>query len=624
MPPRATLAVAFATFLLAFSVRIANLNTAFVGGVPQFPPFDDLYHAKRIAYSAAHPFQVLDFDPNRGPHGSFCPWPPLYDLIAGGAARALGGATALESLVRAAWFPPIVASLVAAVIAFFLARRFDLATGFLSGTGVALSVYYLGRSQIGTIDHHFLELPLLLGIIAATLSLRRATTRKEAIRQGCLLGLVLVVALLVQTALVLAAGVALLGLLFMEREKVVARLAASIGFGLGSVILFAYRLVQPPGYPDNEWYLGIPHAAAFLGAAVACATQFWLLEKGASLWRAATYALVTGLLAVAAIPNAAEALVGGSGFLGGDPWFESISEFQPLFFSSPWRDSVWWIDLILLGGGALLIVPSLFGRRWRQGSRRLYLFFAIGYLVGALSSNRLLSVAAPLLAISGAVLFSDLRRSGRKRLAALTAALLLAPGLFSIGRAVRTAPGTVTPEAGPILRTVASLSHAAAAPGRVLARGTWGHLFNVTANRAVLMDNFGPVSAPTEFQNAAGIILETREKAVAEYCASKGVRFVVLENPLPLFAVQAEISGRPRSAFETRSDSSQDLGSPTALTKASFWWRAYFEGGGERAGHGPAGETFRHFRLVHVEREPPPYDRYSAVQTWELIRHPTD
>ncbi len=620
-PPARTLAVASVTFLLAFFVRIANYESAFVRGVPQFPPFDDLYHAKRIAYSAAHPFRVLSFDANRGPHGSFCAWPPLYDMFAGGAARALGGATAVKALARAAWFPPIVASLVAALTAFFLARRFDLWTGFLGGAGVALSVYYLDRSRLGTIDHHFLELPLLLGIIATTTSLTRAATHGESIRQGSAFGLALVVALLVQPALLLAAGVALLGILFVEREEVLTRKAAAIGFGLASVILFVYRSIQPPGYPDNEWYLGNPHAAALLGAALACAAQFWLLEGGASLTRAAAFALGAGILAVAAVPDAPEALLGGSHFLGGDPWFESIPEFQPLFFGS---DSVWWLDLFLLGTGALLAVPIAFGPAWRHGSRRLYLFFAFSYLLGALSSMRLLTVAAPLLAISGAVFFSDLRSAGRRRLAAGTAALLLAPGLFSIGRAVEAAPATITPAGGPMLRTVEALARPTSPPGKVLARGTWGHLFNVVAGRPVLVDNFGPFGSRTDFENAMGIILATREKAVADYCASNGIRFVVLENPLPLFAVQAEMSGRPRSAFEASSKSPRGVPSPTPLTKGTFWWRAYFEGGRERPGGGPAGAAFRHFRLVRVETEPAPYDEYSAVQTWELVRQSTN
>ncbi|HEY6065744.1 MAG TPA: hypothetical protein VIY96_06280, partial [Thermoanaerobaculia bacterium] len=52
---------ALGVFLFAFAIRISNLPVAFANGVPQFPPFDEIYHAKRIAYSAARPFRVLDF-----------------------------------------------------------------------------------------------------------------------------------------------------------------------------------------------------------------------------------------------------------------------------------------------------------------------------------------------------------------------------------------------------------------------------------------------------------------------------------------------------------------------------------------------------------------------------------
>ena len=105
-----TLAIGFLVFLAAFLVRIANFQTAFVGGVPQLSPFDELYHAKRIAFSAAHPFRVLTFDLNRGPRGSFCPWPPLYDMSAGALARLLGGRTPVKAVAVASWFSRLGAS----------------------------------------------------------------------------------------------------------------------------------------------------------------------------------------------------------------------------------------------------------------------------------------------------------------------------------------------------------------------------------------------------------------------------------------------------------------------------------------------------------------------------------
>jgi hypothetical protein len=161
------------------------------------------------------------------------------------------------------------------------------------------------------------------------------------------------------------------------------------------------------------------------------------------------------------------------------------------------------------------------------------------------------------------------------------------------------------------------------APGRVLGPWSWGHLFNVVAGRGVLLDNFGTMGGRTDFENGAGIIFATRESEVADFCARYGVRFLVLQDPIPYFARLAEMSGLPRSAYESRISSRSEL-TVTPLMRSTFWWRAYFEGGQERPGRGPAGAAFRHLHLAWVEGNPVSSDR-SAVQIWEYdgaIRSP--
>jgi len=65
-------------FAVALGVRLLNAPYIFEGsGKPRITPVDELYHWKRIAYSAAHFPHVLEFDRDRGVGGAFCPWPPL-------------------------------------------------------------------------------------------------------------------------------------------------------------------------------------------------------------------------------------------------------------------------------------------------------------------------------------------------------------------------------------------------------------------------------------------------------------------------------------------------------------------------------------------------------------------
>ena len=607
------LAVASAIFVVAFLFRISNLSTAFHGGVPQLAPFDEMYHAKRIVYSATYLFRVLNYDSSRGPRGSFCPWPPLYDMFAGAAARLLGGRAPAEIVARASWFPPFVSSLSCALVAAWLCRRLGPATGLLGGFAVAVSTPFLDRSRLGAIDHHFLEFPLVLGIVAATFAVVRATKGRESLRYGALLGLALTISLLIQPALLLVGGIVLIVVLLLDRRNSAARATATFGFGLSAILIFLYRAFQPSGYPDDEWYVGIPHAAALAAAAAACAIELRMLESGVKLARAAVSAALLGLLVVAAVPNAFEAILAGSHFLGGDPWFKSIQEFQPLFFAP---DSLWPADLFQLGGGVLLTLLMVGSRRWRSGFRGLSLPFALGYAVAAVSSRRFLGVAAPLCAISGAVAVSDVRRERGPWLAGAFGAVLIVPSLLLSGGRVLRPSSPITHEMTPLLRTAEFLRQSGA-PGKVLGPWDWGHLFDVVGGRAVLLDNFGTMGGRIDFENATGILFATRERSVADYCAVQGVRFVVLQDPLPYFAARAEMSGFPRSAFEGRSASPRSP-VPTRLMRSTFWWRAYFEGGKERSGTGPAGAAFRDFRLLRVEREPTRSEIRSAVQIWQF------
>jgi hypothetical protein len=233
---------------------------------------------------------------------------------------------------------------------------------------------------------------------------------------------------------------------------------------------------------------------------------------------------------------------------------------------------------------------------------------------------RFLAVAAPLLALSGTVVFHDLQKRPRRRLAVAAALLLIAPSLLSIGRALQPLP-TIKAEGLPVLRAVNALAQPGVPKGKVLARGTWGHLLNVVADRPVLLDNFGIMGGETDFQNASALVLATRESAVAGHCAAYGIRFLLLENPIPYVGAQAEVSGFPRAAFEIPAASLSADPVPTRLMRSTFWWRAYFEGGRRRADAGPAGAPFRYFRLVGVLSDPA-IDRRWAVQLWEFVESP--
>ena len=162
-------------------------------------------------------------------------------------------------------------------------------------------------------------------------------------------------------------------------------------------------------------------------------------------------------------------------------------------------------------------------------------------------------------------------------------------------------------------------------PGRVLAPWSWGHLIDFVGERPVLIDNFGASVGRTAFDAAIAAPLLPGEERFAAFCRQAGVRFVVLGNPFRMMSGTVTTLGQPAAAY-LRPGSTQE--SPLAFTRlaqASFWWRAYFDGGRARPEAGRSGRPFRRFRLVWADREssgdPAPYAG-PALQIWELVEAP--
>ena len=265
---------AIAAVVLAFLVRV-------VGGNRAIAPYDDLYHWKRILYSAAHFPRVLEFDPDRGLGGAFCPWPPVYDLLAGGIVRLFGADVII-------WIPPVVTSLLIGVTVFVAGWR---------AIPIAYAPFLVVASSVADIDHHFLEPFLVLAIVAATMQ-----------RSWIALTLALVAALFVQTGLILAAGLSFACLFFLADKAT--RRRGAIAFVVAAGVVLLYRVTRLPGYPDGPWFLGTTHAALLIAAAIAL------------VWRPA-------IIVSAGIVT--PFVLDGMRFFAGDPWLSTIQEFQPIW-----------------------------------------------------------------------------------------------------------------------------------------------------------------------------------------------------------------------------------------------------------------------------------------------------
>jgi len=572
--------LAVALFALAFFCRVLNAPYVFEGGKPRIAPVDELYHWKRMSYSAAHFPHVLEFDRDRGVAGAFCPWPPLYDVAAGGAARLLGAsstdksvcatlagscvlcgtdtlvcASSDEVLARVIWFPPFLFSLFTAITVFILARRSQI-IAILTGIALATSPFLVTTSWIGSIDHHFLEPILTFAVLCATCLAIRAQTRGESMRAAILLGIAITAAMFVQTALLIAAALAF-AVLFFATDG----MAGAIAFSIAAIAVSIYRLTRPPAFPDNQWFLGWTHATLFAAAAIACA----LLQKrsaggppaGPPPARRRVFALLIGALLVIAIPTVRASIFTGSHFLGGDRWLKTIQEFQPLWRA---RGDDLLSDVAGLSGGAILVWFLVI--KTRDKARLTVAIFAVAYFALTLTSRRFWIVAIPLLALAGATYVPLI---ARKRLALLAALAIALPPPLQLAGWLMT-PMTVPPNQQQWLEATSFIS--TLPPGRVLGPWSLGHAIDVEGKHPVVVDNFGTMPDAATFNRAQEALLASDEAALAAYCEAANVRYLILETPRFGIASANAILGTQRAPEST------------------WWWRVW------------RGETPRRFRLI--------------------------
>jgi hypothetical protein len=453
------------TFSLALGLRLLNLPFAAI------PVADELYHWKRIEFSAQHFPQVLELDRDRGLRGAFCPWPPLYDLSAGLVARIFG-----MGAVR--FIPPVAGAIAVAVASMWTFALFGSLAGWTAGIALACSPFVVTQSWIGAIDHHFLEWILVFFVA------------RSADRSPRSAAIAMTAAVFVQTALIIACGL-LFVILWMRDER-----RWALAFVAVAAAVSLYRLTRAPGYPDTAWFLGWPHVLLLIAAATALLVRPRLLG------------LACGI-AIALLAPVGQ----GLHFFGGDRWLQSIVEFQPL-----WRSST--PDLISqlagLGAGAVLAWRQLRGR----ASARPIALCAISFLLLTIINRRFWSISIPLLAIAGAIDAASFARRNLRFAAAAAVALVpviqLAAWMRHPNRPIERYQMAWV-EAANFLRTQPK--------GRVLAPWSMGHTFDVIGKQPVVIDGFGTMPDERAFWDAVDA-LEHQEK-LGEYCAANGVRYVV-------------------------------------------------------------------------------------------------
>ncbi len=636
--PASLLALAF---VAALAVRLLPVPAATSGGVRLLSP--DCYGHLRRAASVARNFpRVRVTDPwLNHPDGGVWIWPPAFDLLVGGAARAAYGreATLDEVALVAASLPPLLGALHVFPLYFFARRAFGRVRASLAVLAYAFLPAAAVWSQFGHADQHVAEALALLLFLAAAARASACPGRGRVVA-ALLAGAALALLLLTWQGAVLSAALGLLwSALFLGTAAAPLALAAVSLTALGAAAALRGETV-PFAFVSFGWFqpsfvaalslLALLPAAArtrsrALKAALglsAIAIVLLVAPRASDLLQAVrrggAYLLVRAPSAVP--PGAGE--FGEGGYLSypadflkvvfearpllagpkGPALARALSELSPALLWLPAALALW--SVAALGRGGLQAAP-------RRAARVLVVLFGAVTLVLTLLQRRNVYYLAIFVALAAADLAVRLASGSariRRRAFALPAALLLAfvllPGLPVYARlaAYADAPGRDVLD---VLRRLAALDPPPVdpagspppAPGSipgVMAPWAMGHFVTALTGRPAAADPFA-----YGWRRQARLFSATDDLEALGILRAARCRYLVTTDLRPVIAAYAVAAGRapapPEARFGVRVHES------VAEHPVPFLTRVLDS---RTAARGPDGRLVPRFRVFRVDEGP--------------------
>lgn len=550
----------FLLVLVALAIRLEPASEVLgADGVRLFTD-DPPYHAHRVA-------RMLEAVPPPGqpdpfvahPYGATAHWPWGFDWLLAAVAAPLAGDPPDREVVGAvcALAAPLLGGLLLPFI-FLIGRAVAGRKTALVATALAAFLpAHVDYTFVGRADHHVLE-PMLLAI--ATLGpLGRLALGPHA-PPGSRLGLYLsglaagLAFGFVPAALPLSGlAVAILGLALISRQD-----RSAVVFS-GSALAGAAASLALSPHPF-QWVfhspsllqvtlMGLPLAGFALGH------LFSIRRAGTSLPTAWVVTAAGGLLSLGMafwlLPGFRTAFGEGLVYLGSYDIASLSLEAQPLL-SDLGRagELLSWLAPMSLFGTVALLWPSRF-RSLTSGdgpsntwARRGLGILTLALLVLALAQRRFLMAATPFYILGLAhglilawrlpratVALPGIRRTLWSGLFLAVVGLCLVPSIRHLS--------TVQPLSHrdrAMYRAAETVAKAPSRPDRqgVLSPWSYGHLFQFTARRPTVCDNFfGVPENDRALRTCTGLLLETDPHAAAARLEELGVGFVVLTPPHP-------------------------------------------------------------------------------------------
>jgi hypothetical protein len=258
--------------LIAVTVALAMLSTSLVDG--QYLPVghDSFYHARRILDTVLQPGGFYEFDPKMHfPEGDWITWPWGYDYLMAQAVRGLmalsGSVNPMKLLVH---LPPMfVPVAVGLVLAISSTLRLSETLKWLAVLCVALSPYTQGLFGVGSIDHHWAEQLLTLGMVLCGMLWLQ---RPESAGRSAALGVVLGAAVACQAGLFMLQLPVLIGLALLWFRG--AAPPARTGAVLAVALVLTTLLVSLPSAPFRMGWFQLYYLSWFQLYIASCTALF--------------------------------------------------------------------------------------------------------------------------------------------------------------------------------------------------------------------------------------------------------------------------------------------------------------------------------------------------------------
>ncbi len=633
--PAELLGVVILGLLLRFLAGRASLTE---NGV-LFPGFDEFYHMRRILYTSSNFPDVLWFDSYLNyPHGWDNLWPPLFDHICAAFCLILGQDTK-PGVEMAASFVPLLIGTIATVAVYYLIREiFDHKVAILASFMTVLAPNFLQYTKFAAMDHHSLEVLLLLGaflflILAFCKSQRRYVF--AALAGVAIAGL----AYTWYGSIIYMAMFPLYALIQITLDLKEKRSSRETSMTLMLALAVALILVLP--YSSASWlspsFAGI--AAAFVAVSIMFAVSYFMAKRNIR-WAAfplsiiaMAFALVLLSLSFGGSLGLGRIIQSGLEYIWGGGMIGKISEAEPLIYNmTTFRQvalSRLGLNLVYSFAGLAALYAII---RRSEGSRRqgliLLLVLSFSALILTFGQLRFLYISTVAMGILVSVLFFFVLDLAKKWLSERNQkmnllpiiAIFLALTMPTIAETFFTVAGGAPPEVeGDWQESIAWLKDNSnvtsyfASPEKtpeysVMCWWDYGNWIMYLAERPVVANNF-----QAGWEDAAKFYLSEREENATALMDARGSRYVFVDHSMAygkLGAITTWANEDILTYFKAEDAGSQIQVFPTERLFNTTLGKLYFRDGAETG----------HFRLIYESKtfvgENPPK---SYVKVFEYV-----